>query len=74
MHRNFDNASMFRCTQQNSCKKCYDDREALPKVVSDAMAYIPFQVNTDMFEECVALKKGTLYPVLDKPFFGGGNR
>ena len=34
------------------------------------MAYVPFQKCIDSYDEMEALKRGTLYPELDKPFYG----
>lgn len=34
------------------------------------MAYIPWQHWGDVYEPCKALKCGTLFPVLNKPFIG----
>lgn len=50
----------------------------LPKKTAEAMAYVPFQQqNSKTYSPAQALESGTVYPVLDKPFFGskcsGGN-
>ncbi len=34
------------------------------------MAYVPFQRSIDSYEEEQALMRGTLFPDLDKPFYG----
>jgi len=55
---------------------------ALPDDPVVAMAYVPFQTDTATYEikmkfphgEIQALKAGTLFPVLDKPFRGRGMR
>ena len=39
-----------------------------------AMAYVPFQTDSTTYDELKALKAGTLFPVLDKPFLGSGVR
>ena len=36
-----------------------------------AMAYVPVQVQPDVYPCSKALACGTLFPVLDKPFLGG---
>ncbi len=48
----------------------YDGTSVFPKNVSVAMAYIPFQQDTTEFDVKTALKKGTLFVVLDKPYTG----
>ncbi len=47
---------------------------ALPEDPVVAMAYVPFQTDTTTYDEMKALKIGTLFPVLDKPFMGRGMR
>ena len=49
-------------------------RSALPDDPVVAMAYVPFQTDTAAYDEMQALKAGTLFPVLDKPFLGRGMR
>ena len=34
------------------------------------MAYVPYQRSIECYTEAEALKRGTLYPELDKPFLG----
>lgn len=36
-----------------------------------AMCYVPWQKWGDLYNPCKALKCGTLFPVLSKPFAGG---
>lgn len=43
----------------------------LPEELPLAMAYIPFQTYGDVFSAEKALEAGTLFPDLDKPFYGG---
>ncbi|MBO5420447.1 MAG: spore coat associated protein CotJA [Clostridia bacterium] len=38
------------------------------------MMYVPFQTDMTTFDEMTALRCGTLFPVLSKPFLGSGNR
>lgn len=47
---------------------------ALPECPQVAMAYVPFQTDFTTFDEMTALRCGTLFPVLSKPFLGSGNR
>ena len=47
---------------------------ALPEDPVVAMAYVPFQTDPTTYDEMKALKVGTLFPVLDKPFKGRGMR
>lgn len=43
----------------------------LPENTAEAMAYVPFQqYNSDIYSPAQALEAGTVYPVLNKPFFG----
>ena len=34
------------------------------------MAYVPWQKFTETYEPAKALKQGTIFPELDKPFYG----
>ena len=47
-----------------------DGTSVFPKEYSVAMAYIPFQQDTTEYDVATALKNGTLFVVLDKPFTG----
>lgn len=49
-------------------KNNYDDTQL--KNLPLTMAYVPFQKCIDSYTEAEALKRGTLYPELDKPFYG----
>lgn len=44
---------------------------ALPEEVRTTMAYIPFQTDTTHYTPEAALKYGTLFADLNKPFKGG---
>lgn len=46
----------------------------LPENPMLAMAYVPFQTNFETYDEAKGFKAGTLFPSLDKPFFGSGTR
>lgn len=43
----------------------------LPETVTTTMAYVPFQTNTTEYTPETALKNGTLFADLNKPFYGG---
>lgn len=43
----------------------------LPTNMISAMAYIPFQTELITYKSCEALENGTLFPELDKKFYGG---
>lgn len=47
---------------------------ALPENPVPAMSYVPFQTTFSTYDEAKALKVGTLFPCLDKPFLGSGAR
>ena len=47
---------------------------ALPADAAVAMAYVPFQTDNGVYEPQKALQRGTVFPVLDKPFLAGGKR
>ena len=43
----------------------------LPHDTVEAMAYVPFQqLGSTLYAPAQALESGTVYPILDKPFFG----
>ena len=42
----------------------------LPENPVPGMAYVPFQQWGETYEPSRALDSGTLFPVLDKPFYG----
>lgn len=66
---------MFRPTfladLENKKKPEFVRLPAFPKAYSATMAYIPFQQDTSTYDIEKALDIGTLYPELDKPFYGG---
>ena len=57
-------------TRMSYGTQCCRQPDELPGELSLAMAYVPFQKCIDSYDEAEALKRGTLYPVLDKPFYG----
>ena len=46
----------------------------LPDYPVVTMAYIPMQTDTTVYDDNKALMEGTLFPVLNKPFAGAGDR
>lgn len=46
---------------------------AIPFDAEVAMAYVPVQTDTTMYDEMKALQEGTLFPSLNKPFAGAGD-
>lgn len=55
-------------------KCCIQPEGAFPECTPVAMAYIPFQNATEIYDECKAFERGTAFPCLDKPFYGGACR
>ena len=55
--------------RQNTCHT--QQMTEFPENVSVAMAYVPFQINNDVYPCEKALCVGTIFPVLDKPFLAG---
>ncbi|MFI3206925.1 MAG: spore coat associated protein CotJA [Clostridia bacterium] len=53
---------------------CTDEgqRTELPKDFVPAMAYVPFQQWSDTYDVTNGFNKGTIFPILDKPFEGRG--
>ncbi len=47
---------------------------ALPPDASVTMAYVPMQTDTTVYDTEKAMQTGTLFPVLNKPFAGAGDR
>ena len=46
----------------------------LPPNIAVAMAYVPMQTDTTVYDADKALCEGTLFPTLNKPFAGAGDR
>ena len=42
----------------------------LPEKPAVTMAYVPFQTDKAVYEPEMALREGTLFPALNKPFYG----
>jgi hypothetical protein len=68
-----------KCTipEQSCCElnigsiSSYYGTSVLPDKVATTMAYVPFQTDTTMYKPETALKYGTVFPDLNKPFLGG---
>ncbi len=52
-------------------KREYIGITVLPETVATKKAYVPFQTDTTEYKPEKALKCGTLFPDLNKPFLGG---
>ncbi len=66
---NYDMAdAMVRYAECDCGKLCVNT--ALPEYPVPAMAYIPFQLDKSSYTAEMALREGTLFPVLNKPFCG----
>ena len=48
-----------------------ETRTPLPEEVVPAMAYVPYQQPGKQYSTDQAIEKGTLFPVLNKPFLCG---
>lgn len=60
--------AMARYAQRDCDRLCVTT--ALPEDPVPAMAYIPFQLDKTSYTAEMALREGTLFPVLNKPFCG----
>ncbi len=49
-----------------------DEFPPIPYDAAVAMAYVPFQTDTAMYDDIKALCEGTLFVCLNKPFLGAG--
>lgn len=72
---NFRNCGvpMQQAAAGNPCCPCPPKDETVPALPEDpavAMAYVPFQVDSNVYPAEQALLVGTLFPVLNKPFTG----
>jgi hypothetical protein len=52
----------------------FGKRPTVPAKMVLAMAYVPDQTWETPYDVNEGLDRGTLFPSLDKPFLGGGNR
>ena len=60
------------CSDKQLTMDSFSMLSALPSDASITMAYVPFQNDSKVYEAETALLRGTLFPVLDKPFLRGG--
>ena len=58
---------------QNHCL-CSDKKDSCLETLVPAMAYVPWQTFDQVFSLEHALKGGTIFPCLEKPFCGKGGR
>ncbi len=58
--------------QQINTKCCIQPEGEFPECTPVAMAFVPFQMSTEIYDDCKALARGTVFVCLDKPFMGGG--
>ena len=54
--------------RNNENKPCYPLKEVDEMALT--MAYVPWQQFSETYEPAKALKVGTIFPELDKPFYG----
>lgn len=47
-------------------------RSKLPEDPTLTMAYVPFQDFEEPYDTLKGFDKGTIFPALDKPFYGSG--
>jgi len=57
--------------EQNKCNYICKKMPHLPEYTVVAMAYVPFQTDLVTYTSDEALCNGTLFPELDKKFYGG---
>ena len=57
--------------EQNNCNCFCKVMPHLPEYTVVAMAYVPFQTELVTYTSEAALCNGTLFPELDKKFYGG---
>lgn len=57
--------------EKRECKCVCESVSALPENPVATMAYVPFQTELVTYDCAEALRNGTLFPELDKRFFGG---
>lgn len=70
---NYRNGNMndLKENVRSSDKECKSENKAIfPEKTALAMAYVPYQTEFTVYDSMKALKSGTLFPCLDKPFAG----
>lgn len=80
------NELYFRPMQYKACDNCTTEfteasakeitclTTAMPATVTDAVSYVPVQMDTSTYDDVLALQEGTLFPALNKPFLGSEQR
>lgn len=63
-----NNPINYMCQSTPACKTECPTAQSNTKVLG--MAYVPWQHWKQTYECCQSLKKGTIFPELDKPFYG----
>ncbi|MBQ4267951.1 MAG: spore coat associated protein CotJA [Clostridia bacterium] len=69
-----NNNTYCQSAEPRSCQWVRRDEAAVsafPENMSLAMAYVPFQHFSEVYSCEKALKQGTIFPCLDKPFLMG---
>lgn len=56
--------------EETQCECRHKDKTALPENPVAGMAYVPFQTEFEVYDAMKALKFGTIFPELNKPFTG----
>lgn len=59
-------------TESRDAEDCGCDKKCRPEATLPVMVFIEPQTFGRTYNEAEALRRGTLFPVLDKPFMGGG--
>lgn len=54
--------------RNNDNQACYPQKPV--DTMALTMAYVPWQQFSETYEPAKALKQGTIFPELDKPFYG----
>lgn len=70
MENIIDFMNPFFSSSESSDKEPPSKTPPLPENPAVTMAYVPMQESAKVYDEEEALSKGTLFPVLDKPFYG----
>lgn len=60
-----------RKMEKQECRNICKTMPHLPECTVVAIAYVPFQTDLETYTSEEALCNGTLFPVLNKKFYGG---
>ena len=55
-------------SRNNDTQTCYPQKAVDEMALT--MAYVPWQQFSETYEPAKALRQGTIFPELDKPFYG----